>query len=281
MSSNNTILIRKASGESEFFDASKLKHSLRRVGADHKTSESIAFDIETSLYEGISTRKIYRMAFRMLRKHNRRNAMLYKLKQSLFELGPTGYPFEYFIGEIFKRRGFNVEVGKNVEGHCIAHEIDVIATNKTEQLLIECKYSKDQGKHISIQVPLYVRARVDDVIRKRAEMPIYSNLSFSAGVVSNTRFSYDSITYSKCNNIILLGWDYPQNNGLKEIMEQEKIFPVTALEHLTRKQKTQLMEKGIVTCDQLISNMEILTEFMIRKKKLINLERELADILNL
>lgn len=281
MSSNNTILIRKASGESEFFDASKLKHSLRRVGADHKTSESIAFDIETSLYEGISTRKIYRMAFRMLRKHNRRNAMLYKLKQSLFELGPTGYPFEYFIGEIFKRRGFNVEVGKNVEGHCIAHEIDVIATNKTEQLLIECKYSKDQGKHISIQVPLYVRARVDDVIRKRAEMPIYSNLSFSAGVVSNTRFSYDSITYSKCNNIILLGWDYPQNNGLKEIMEQEKIFPVTALEHLTTKQKTQLMEKGIVTCDQLISNMEILTEFMIRKKKLINLERELADILNL
>ncbi|MBS4062058.1 MAG: restriction endonuclease [Bacteroidetes bacterium] len=279
MSSNNTILIRKASGESEFFDASKLKHSLRRVGADHKTSESIAFDIETSLYEGISTRKIYRMAFRMLRKHNRRNAMLYKLKQSLFELGPTGYPFEYFIGEIFKRRGFNVEVGKNVEGHCIAHEIDVIATNKTEQLLIECKYSKDQGKHISIQVSLYVRARVDDVIRKRAEMPIYSNLSFSAGVVSNTRFSYDSITYSKCNNIILLGWDYPQNNGLKEIMEQEKIFPVTALEHLTRKQKTQLMEKGIVTCDQLISNMEILTEFMIRKKKLKNLERELADIL--
>ena len=280
MSSNNKILIRKASGESEFFDVSKLKHSLRRAGADSKTSESIAFEIETSLYEGISTRKIYGMAFRMLRKHDRKNALLYRLRQSLFELGPTGYPFEHFIGEIFKRRGFDVEVGKIIDGHCIAHEMDVIATNKTEQFLVECKYSKDQGKHVSVQVPLYVRSRVDDIIRKRAEMPVYSNLSFSAGLVSNSRFSSDSIEYSKCNGIFLLAWDYPQDEGLKEIIEKEKIFPVTALENLTRKQKTQLMEQGIVTCKQLFSNMEILAEFSISEKKLINLEKELDDILN-
>jgi hypothetical protein len=281
MINKDKISIRKASGASELFDASKLKHSLRRAGADDKTSEAIAFDIGNSLHEGISTRKIYGMAFRMLRKHNRKNASLYRLKQSLFELGPTGYPFEHFIGEIFKRRGFDVEVGKIIDGHCIAHEMDVIATNKTQQLLIECKYSKDQGKYVSIQVPLYVRSRVDDIIRKRAEMPAYSNLSFSAGVVSNTRFSSDSIEYSKCNGIMLLGWDYPQNNGLKEIMEKEKVFPVTIFEHLTRKQKAQLMEQGIVTCKQLFSNMEILTEFMISKKKQITLEQELDDILNL
>ena len=278
---NNKILIRKASGESELFDVSKLKRSLQRAGSGKKTSESIAVEVEKSLFEGISTKKIYSMAFRILRKHNRKNALLYKLKQSLFELGPTGYPFEHFIGEIFRRRGYDVEVGKTVDGRCIAHEMDVIATNKTEQLLMECKYSKDQGKQVSIQVPLYVRSRVEDIVGKRAEMPIYSNLTFSAGVVTNTRFSSDSIEYSKCNGMMLLAWDYPQSNGLKEIMEHEKIFPITVLEHLTKKEKTLLMEQGIVTCNQLVLKMEMLTDFMITKKKLIKLDQELDDILNL
>jgi len=34
MSSNNKILIRKESGETELFDVPKLKHSLQRTGTD-------------------------------------------------------------------------------------------------------------------------------------------------------------------------------------------------------------------------------------------------------
>ena len=281
MNTNTQILIRKASGESELFDVSKLIRSLQKAGADSQISESIALNISTSLYEGISTKMIYGMAFRMLRKHDHKNALLYKLKQSLFELGPTGYPFEHFIGEIFKLRGFTVEVAQIIEGHSIAHEMDVIATKNREQLFIECKYANDQGKNISIQVPLYVRSRVNDIVKKRVEMPMYANFSFSAGLACNTRFSADSIQYSKCNGISLLGWDYPQGNGLKEIMEQEKIFPITVLEQLTSQQKSLLKEQGIVTCTQLLSNMEILAEGMISKRKLMNVERELEDILSL
>jgi|LSQX01.2.fsa_nt_gb hypothetical protein len=42
MSSNNKILIRKASGESEFFIVSKLKHSLRRAGADSSQEHAVS-----------------------------------------------------------------------------------------------------------------------------------------------------------------------------------------------------------------------------------------------
>jgi len=280
MSSYSKILIRKASGESEFFDVAKLKHSLLRAGADKKSSDSIASEVETSLYEGISTKKIYDMAFRMLRKHDRKYAVLYKLKQALFELGPTGFPFEHFVGEIFRKRGFHIEVGKIIEGRCITHEMDVIATNKTEQIFIECKYSKDQGKHVSIQVPLYVQSRVEDIIGKRREMSAFSNFSFSAGLVSNNRFSFDSIEYSKCVGIMLLGWDYPQGNGLKEIIEQENVFPITVLEGLTREQKEVLMQQGIVTCEQLISNMDRVAGFNISKRILAGLQQELEDICN-
>lgn len=244
MTSHNKIFIRKASGEYELFDESKLKHSLERAGADKRISESIAFEVKKVLFEGISTRKIYSIAFRILRRHDQKKALLYKLKQSLFELGPTGYPFEFLIGEIFKRRGFEVDVGKIIDGHCITHEMDVIATNK-------------------------------------AEIPAFSNLTFSAGVVTNTRFSSESIEYSKCNGIMLLGWDYPQNNGLKEIMENENIYPITILGNLTKNQKEQLMDQGVVTCKQLVLNMKILTDFTISKRKLMKLEQELDDIMNL
>jgi len=280
MSDHTKILIRKASDELEHFEVSKLIRSLQRAGADSKTAKKIAQTISTSLFEGISSKKIYSMAFRLLRKQNRFNALLYKLKQSLLELGPTGYPFEHFIGELFLSRGFEIEVGKIVDGFCIKHEIDVIATHKTKQILIECKYSKDQGKRVPIQVPLYVRSRVDDIIKKRSEIQDFSHLTFAAGIACNTRFSSESIVYSRCNGIELLGWDYPQGKGLKEIIEQEKIYPITLLENLTKKQKELLMQQGIVTCNQLHSSMKVLDKLLISKKKLIHLEDELDDILN-
>lgn len=166
MTTHSQFLIRKASGESEPFDVSKLIRSLQKAGAEPHKAESIANVISSSLYEGISTKKIYGMAFRMLKKQDRNHALLYKLKQSLFELGPTGYPFEQFIGEVYKKRGFSVEVAQILEGYSITHEMDVIATKNREQLFIECKYGNDQGKTISIQVPLYVRSRVNDIAKE-------------------------------------------------------------------------------------------------------------------
>jgi sensor histidine kinase YesM len=134
-------------------------------------------------------------------------------------MGPTGYPFEYFIGELFKRQGFSVEVGPIVEGAVLKHQMDVIATKDTVQYIMECKYSHDQGKRISIQVPLYVHSRINDIIDKRQQEEQYQNFTFVSWVVTNSRFSSDSIVYSKSKNIQLLGWDYPQDNGFTSIFQ--------------------------------------------------------------
>ena len=106
------------------------------------------------------------------------------------ELGPTGYPFETFIGKIFEKQGYEVEVGQTIEGYCVSHEMDVIATDKNLQHLVECKkYRTAREKNITIQVPLYVRARIDDIIKKRKGLPKYQNTEFQGWVVTNTRFS--------------------------------------------------------------------------------------------
>ena len=197
------------------------------------------------------------------------------------ELGPTGYPFETFVGQIFRKQGYEVKTDQMLEGMCIYHEMDVIATNTDIQHLVECKYRLDQGKIVTVQTPLYVRARVDDIVAKYRELGKYEGYTFKGWVVTNTRFSSDSINYAKCSDLKLLGWDYPEKNGLKEIIEKERMYPVTVLTKLTKKEKQQLVEKGIVTCMQLMDELSVLDSIGLRGNRSTALLRELNDITSL
>jgi len=272
------ILIKKASGEDEAFVTDKLERSLRNAGAENVIIKKIVADIEDWIYEGVTTKKIYARAFSILRRERTSAAIRYKLKQAIIALGPTGYPFENYIGQLFEKQGYTTEVGVVVEGHCVTHEMDVIATRDNMQHLVECKYHKDQGKQVSVQVPLYVRSRVNDIIQKRKELPEYQGLNFVGWVVTNTGFSADSIQYGKCSGLRLLAWDYPKDKGLKYVIEDLKIYPLTILHQLTKKQKDYLMNQGIVTCSQLFKDMDSLNVFSLSKKKHTALLEELMDI---
>lgn len=275
---NREIIIRKASGEEELFSPQKLERSLMNAGVNYETAVRIVADIVDWIIPGVTTQKIYSRAFSMLRRERTNAALRYKLKKAILELGPTGYPFEALIGQLFERMGYISEVGVIVEGNCISHEMDVIATNENTQHLVECKYHKDQGKQVSIQVPLYVRSRVDDIVRRRENMPEFSGLDFTGWVITNTRFSTDSIQYGKCNGLKLLAWDYPQGLGLKELLENYKIYPVTVLRKLTSKEKQKLLKHGIVSCSQLLMNQDLLKEFNLTKSKHRALLDEINDI---
>ena len=124
---NQKILITKASGEKTTFSSDKLRHSLHRSGAEENTISEIIRDVQKNLYDNISTKKIYQLAFGLLKKQSRHSAARYKLKQAIMELGPSGFPFEKYIAEILKHQGYKVKVGEIVKGHCVNHEIDVIA----------------------------------------------------------------------------------------------------------------------------------------------------------
>ncbi|SMO65083.1 hypothetical protein SAMN06265379_10483 [Saccharicrinis carchari] len=276
--STKNILIKKASGDEELFMPKKLRHSLLNAGAQSDTVAKIVADIQDWIFPGATTKEIYRRAFSILHREATRPATRYKLKQALFALGPTGYPFEILIGQLFKQKGFDTEVGVVVDGHCLTHEMDVIATNNSIQHLMECKYHKDQGKHVSIQVPLYVRSRVDDIIRKREGMEEYRGYSFTGWVVTNTSFSSDSLQYGNCNGLNLLAWDYPIGKGLKNIIEDLKIYPITILNNLNSKAKQHLLNQGVVTCSQLLENMVLLQTFGLSKTKYDALRNEINQL---
>jgi hypothetical protein len=272
------IFISKANGEKELFDVSKLRSSLYRSGADSERIDYVVNEILDWVTDGCTTKKIYSKAFALLKRKNLQNALRYRLKQALFEMGPTGYPFEQLVGEIFKRKGYQVEVGVIVEGRCVNHEMDLIATLEKTQILGECKYSKDQGKHVSVQVPLYVKSRIDDVIKSRENDRKYEGFNFYGLIATNTRFTTDSIKYANCVGLEVLSWDYPKGNGIKDLLEREKVFPITILQNLNKKQKSEILEKQIVTCSQLINNKNVIEDLQLSSSKQKKLMFELSTI---
>jgi len=276
---SQTILITKASGEQEPFRVDKLKESMRKAGAAEEIIEQVADDIGKWIFDGIPTRKIYARAFSLLRKKRRPVASRYKLKQAIMELGPTGHPFEHLIARVIETQGYAVEVGRIIRGRCVSHEVDVVATRDHHQLFVECKYGQSAEKTVNVQVPLYVRSRVDDIIRKRTESPEYEGYSFSGGVATNTRFTTDAIDYGTCSDLILLSWDYPPGNGIRDIIDRERIYPITVLHRLTRAQKQDLLDRGIVICRQILAHPEALDRLNLSRDAHAALMRELNDII--
>src|SRR5690625_5378887 len=86
------INVVKNSGDVVAFDVNKLVNSLRRSNASEVLIQQIVVKVENQLYDGITTKKIYQMAFRMLKTKSRVSASKYKLKKALMELGPSGFP---------------------------------------------------------------------------------------------------------------------------------------------------------------------------------------------
>jgi hypothetical protein len=131
-----SIEITKANGKTSLFDPVKLWNSLTKAGARDETAHAIVDAISHELYPGISTRKIYRRAFKLLKERSRHLAARYNLKNAIMQLGPSGYPFEKFIGELLRHQGYTVLVSVTIEGKCVSHEDDVVAEKEHQHFMV-------------------------------------------------------------------------------------------------------------------------------------------------
>ncbi|GGZ87102.1 ATP cone domain-containing protein [Algibacter mikhailovii] len=276
-----TIDIIKSSGEKVKFSLEKLKNSLKRTGADQKTVNQIIDKVRDELYQGISTKEIYNRAFALLKKKKSYLASKYKLKKAIYELGPTGFPFERFIGAILKYSGYDVEFNKILQGQCVTHEIDVMAHKNNETTVIECKFHSVQGLNCNVKIPLYIHSRYNDI---KAHWHINAKktpLNSKGWVVTNTRFTADALKYGKCINLYLLSWDYPENDGLKDRIDRLGLYPITVSTLLTKREKQFLLSRDVVLCRMLVGDTFYLDHLgisEIRKEKIL---KEIKMLCNL
>lgn len=277
----NEFDIIKYSGEKVKFSLDKLRASLNRSGADKQTINRVIDSVCDELYQGITTKEIYNRAFALLKKKESYLASKYKLKKAIYELGPTGFPFERFISAILKYSGYTTEVDRIIQGKCVTHEIDVVAHKNNETTIVECKFHHQQGLNCNVKIPLYINSRYQDV---KAHWNVKANkeTELTKGwVVTNTRFTKDALKYGNCCGLYLLSWDYPKDNGLKDRIDRLGLYPVTVSTLLTKREKQFLLSREIVLCRELIGDVFYLDHLGIsepRKQKIVNEIKSLCSL---
>ena len=183
----------------------KLKHSLHGSGADDATNNQIVATIISGASDGISTREIYKKTFQLLKQNSNQLAAKYKLKHAIMELGPTGYPFEIFIGEIFKQLNYKLKTGQLIKEECVQHQVDVVAELGTILLFAECKFHNKPGIKCDLKIPLYVHSRFGDIENQFCKQPAANGKPQEGWLVTNTQFSSDAIRYGERAGLLLLG----------------------------------------------------------------------------
>ena len=71
-------------------------------------------------------------------------------------------------------------------------------------------------------------------------------------LITNTRFSSDATQYGECAGLRLLSWDYPAGGGLKDLIDEAGLYPVTCLTTLSHQEKSRLLHLQAVLCRDLI-----------------------------
>ena len=269
MTVNKNISIIKADGTRVLYDRNKLISALRNSGAEINQSREIVRKVEQKLYDGIPSRKIYQLAYSLLRqKKAHRVAGRYRLKKAIFDLGPSGFPFEQFVGRLFESFGYQVKTGQHIQGKCVDHEVDVVAVKPGEQIIIECKFHSDYRAKTNVQVPLYINSRFKDIKEKWAEENRFKDMNVRGFVATNARFTKDAIAYAECAGLGLISWDYPKDGSLKYFTDKSGLHPLTSLRTLNKGQKKELLGAGIVLCRELIKNEHLLKEQGMNEKQI-------------
>lgn len=255
---NHLIQITKTDGTQQLFEEEKLASSLKRVGAKPDTVEEIVDEVERGMRDGMTTNEIYARAFALLKKHSAPTAVKYSIRRALMELGPDGFPFEKLVARIFKTWGYETVTDQTLMGVCVPHEVDVVAWKGNELAMVEAKYHNEFGMRSDLRVALYVKARYDDLAGNDYE---YGGVKRKLGerwLVTNTKFTDRAIAYSECQNMKLLGWNYPHENNLHDILEKNGLYPITCLTTLSKEEKRTIVSQGILVCVDLEAKRDVL-----------------------
>lgn len=256
----------KANGKTEEFSEEKLMASIKRAGVPENLQQEVLTHINGLIYERIPTSEIYKHIQEYLGKTQVEYKQKYSLKQAIMEMGPSGHPFEKFVAEIFKAMGYKTEVGVLLEGESVTHEVDIIATNETKKIFVECKFHNRAGSISEVQVALYTKARYDDLKDKHKFT--------DAMLVTNTKISEDALTYANSKHVSVMSWSYPEGASLRDLVEGYKLYPITELSNINLEEKQELLAKNIILVKQICDNPDILNNVFLPDEK----KREVVEM---
>jgi len=269
------IRIRKADGEEEVFDPEKLLRSLVRAGASPRAQKYVVDHVVAELKDGATTSDIYRHAFDILSKQEEQPvAARYSLKRAVFDLGPSGFPLERFFAAVLRAEGWSTQVGVEMVGKCAPHEVDVLAVRGEKRIGCEVKFHNSPGLKTDLKDALYVHARFED-LKQASE----SKHRVDEGqLITNTHFTTNARQYGECVGLTMVGWEYPNENGMRARIERAGVHPLTCLTTLSSGEKKRLLDKQIVLCRQVQTGSHLLEENGVSPKKIPGVLSEASNL---
>lgn len=273
--------VKKYSGELVEYKPVNLRNSLAKSGANDNEVQSVFEKVEYQLFDGISTRKLYEIAYDELRKVRNSFAARYSLKKALRDLGPEGFYFEQWIAKIYQEDGYEVITGQTIQGHAVTHEIDVIALQNKKMLAIECKFRNDIDAKISVTTPMYFMSRLIDLQGINYSF-FNKEVSITEGwLVTNANFTSDSIKFSKYHKMNLLSWDYPNGNNLKSRVDTMAQYPITCLTSLSNDEKSKLLKGHFILVKDIVRHPNCLQQLAIDKITIEKIIEEAEELITL
>jgi len=278
MSNLEQIKVQKSDGSLELFNSAKLKSSLTKAGASEAVANRVVEKIVADLADEVKTSSIYHRAFRLLSAENKPTASKYSLKRALMEMGPSGFPFEHLISEIFKMKGYTTRVDVILKGYCAEHEIDIIAENKKEFIICEAKFHNHSGIKSDLKVALYVEARYRDLIKSNFGNGGLDGRATQSWLITNTKFTKNSILFGQCTGLTMVGWSFPDYGSLQDLIEELKLHPITVLTSLSNSEKRELFDKGFVLCKNIQENKPALSEIGLTQGRINEVINEIEGV---
>ena len=274
------VYVTKFDGRLQPFDRGKVARTCVRMGADSAFAAQVADRIEAEAYEGIPTKKIMQMIFAHLRRRMPEMKHRIDLRTAIAMLRPKP-DFELFVAAILRAYGYKVKSNQFLQGRCIEHEIDAIAEDGKDVFYVEVKHHFNAHTYTGLDVFLQARAAFED-LTDGYKAGTHKTDFTKAMLVTNAKMSEHALRYADCRGIRYLSWEAPRGRSLGEVIDKNKLYPVTLIRGLDSGTQAKLGDAGIVMLRQLVEmpEAEILRAAHVQKQALRELRHAAAELLS-
>jgi len=268
----------KHSGDIVDYNPEKLKSSLLKSGAGQLVVKDILRQLEQEIFEGMSTKQIYKLAFGLLKKASNSHAARYNLRQAIQLLGPAGFFFEKFVARLFQSEKYEAQTNLTLQGKCVSHEIDVMIEKNNIVAMVECKFHAHREAVSDVKVPMYILSRFNDLKEKSIQLFGKKQPISKCWIVTNNRFSSDAVTFGSCSGLNMLSWDFPLDHNLRTKIDNNHLYPVTCLTTLSLTEKDKLLILDVILVKEIISHSDCLEKIGLSPNRIKNVLKEAAEL---
>ncbi len=232
------------------YDESRVRKSIERTGASPKLVDEITTRVSNSVQSGMTTREVYAMVSKELKKSDRCFACRFNLRPAILKFGPAGFKFEKYVASILRAHKYDTRIpSEELQGSCVRHEVDVIAEKDGRRMFIEAKFRNDYSDHVNLKDTMATWSRFLDLVDGAA---IGRCVHFDeAWIITNARFSDRAKEFGVCKGIHMIGWNHPEERSFAELVDNTMLYPITVLDELKQSELDAFSKEGIMLCNEL------------------------------